>query len=98
MTEDTSKIEENRFRRRLSFEDDVRERRCVERESDVVEVEGVKSGSSRCRIELRLVSKGFRGLNRLEGLGWYGVTSVAGTSGSGRGWCDIRDVFNLLST
>ena len=44
------KLEENRFRRQLIFEGDVRERRCVERVSDVEDVEeteGVESGSSR---------------------------------------------------
>ena len=63
------KLEENRFRRQLIFEGDVRERRCFGSRSDVEELEGVESGSSRCRIELKLDANGFRGLNRLEGLG-----------------------------
>ena len=71
LIEDVSeiKIEEKRFRRQLRFDDDERERRCFERDSDVEEIEGVMSGSSRYRIELRLDVKGCRGLNHLEGLG-----------------------------
>ena len=51
LIEDVSeiKIEEKRFRRQLIFGGEERDLRCSERESDVDDIEGVVSGSSRCR-------------------------------------------------
>ena len=67
------KIEEKRFRRQLRFDGDDRERRCFERNSHVEEIEGVVSGSSRCRIELRLDVRGCRGSESFRCQHWHAI-------------------------